>query len=106
VNSRVCVKRVEKDSLKDEYYGVLKEIVEIEFLDHPSQKIMLFKCDWFDQSPNYGVRMHNSYKIADINHKISYPKSDPYVLAQQAKKIYYTSFLGCKKPRSDWLVVC
>jgi hypothetical protein len=50
----------------DAYYGVLSEVVELEYLGHDN-KVVLFRCDWFD-SVN-GVCKHDTYNIMDVDTK-------------------------------------
>jgi hypothetical protein len=44
--------------------------------------------------------------LVDVNSKRSYPKFDPFVLAQQAQQVYFATYQGTKRPKSDWMVVC
>ena len=81
-NSGVCVKGVGNGTLDSDYYGIVKEIIEVEFPQIPIQKTVLFKCDWFDSTTNRGVKVHPQYKLVDINHKRKYTKFNPFVLAQ------------------------
>jgi hypothetical protein len=63
---------------------MLKEVIEVRFSGHSTMKVVLFKFDWFTYSSNWGMRVYPQYKLVDINHKMSYPKYDSFVLAQQA----------------------
>jgi hypothetical protein len=51
-NYRVCVKGGEHDNNGVDYYGILKEVIELQYLGHPMMSVVLFKCDWFDPIPN------------------------------------------------------
>jgi hypothetical protein len=43
-NYRICVKG-SKNKNSSDYYGVLKEIIEIQFPGYLTMKVMIFKCD-------------------------------------------------------------
>jgi hypothetical protein len=53
--------------------------------------VVLFKCDWFDPTPNRGTIVHPQYLLVDINSKRSYPKFDPFVVAQQAQQVCFAT---------------
>jgi hypothetical protein len=44
--------------------------------------------------------------LVDVNSKRSYPKFDPFVLAQQAQPVYFATYPGIRRPKSDWMAVC
>jgi hypothetical protein len=58
VNHRVCVKGGENENSCVDYCGVLKEVIEVQFSGHPILSVVLFKCDWFDPTPNRGTRVY------------------------------------------------
>ncbi|KAK2395909.1 hypothetical protein QL285_057599 [Trifolium repens] len=89
-NHNVCVRGGQLDSLENDYYGVLIDIVELEYTGHPTKKVVLFQCDWFDPSPQ-GTKMDN-YGNVEIKKSRRYKNYDPFILAQQANQIYFTSF--------------
>jgi hypothetical protein len=60
---------------------------EVQFSGHLVLSVVLFKCDWFDPTPNRGTRVHPQYKLVHVNSKRSYPKFDPFVLTQQAQQV-------------------
>lgn len=65
------------------YYGV---IVEIWLIDYSHFKIPLFKCDWVDNKNGFKVD-ELGFTIVDLA-RIGY-KSDSFILASQAKKVFY-----------------
>ncbi|XP_026384763.1 uncharacterized protein LOC113280337 [Papaver somniferum] len=68
---------------KASYYGVLQEIWE---LDYCERKVHLFKCNWVDNK--HGVKRDAlGYKIVDLT-MLGY-KNDPFILASQAKQVFY-----------------
>jgi hypothetical protein len=46
------VKGGENENSGVDYYGVLKEVIEVQFPSHSVLFVVLFKCDWFDPTPN------------------------------------------------------
>jgi hypothetical protein len=102
----MCVKGSENDNNGVDYYGVLKEVVELIFPGHPIISVVLFKCDWFDPTPNRGTRVHPYSKLVDVNRKRSYPKFDHFVLAEQAHQVCFATYPSAKRPKSDWMAVC
>jgi hypothetical protein len=101
LNHGVYVKGSENENNRVDYYGLLKEVIEVHFPGHPVLSVALFKCDWFDSTPNQGTRVHPQYKLVDVNSKRSYPRFDPFVLAAQAQQVYFASYPGIRRPKSD-----
>jgi hypothetical protein len=100
-NQEVCVKGGKHDNNGVDYYGVLKEVLKLQFPGYPVISVVLFKCDWFDPTPNRGTRVHLQYKLVDVNIKRSYPKFDSFMLAQQAQQVYFAIYLETNRPNSD-----
>lgn len=101
-NSGVCVKGGTSNDGSTDYYGILQEIIEVELPFAPPQKVVMFKCDWYDPIKNRGVKIHPNYNLIDINHKRRYSNYDPFILANQASQVYYMPYTGCKRSKSDW----
>ncbi|KAL4567614.1 hypothetical protein LXL04_023203 [Taraxacum kok-saghyz] len=101
MNSGVCIS---SDSC--DYYGKLLEILEVEYPGLPIKSAVLFRCDWYDPTPNVGVKVHNEYKLVDINKRRKFKQFEPFVLALQATQVYYMPYPSMKKDNSDWLAVC
>ena len=55
-----------------EYYVVLREVIELEHLDKPIKRVVLFLCKWFDPRSSHGTRVHPFYKIVKVNHSREY----------------------------------
>ncbi|XP_026444127.1 uncharacterized protein LOC113344345 [Papaver somniferum] len=76
---------------KTSYNGVLQEIWE---LDYCERKIHLFKCNWVDN--NRGVKRdilgYNIVELTMLGHK-----NDPFILASQARKVFYVKDQKDKK---------
>ncbi|RDY10869.1 hypothetical protein CR513_04542, partial [Mucuna pruriens] len=64
-----------------------------EYTSYPIMKLVFFKCDWFDNTPNIGTKVHNKYQIIELRESRRYNKAyDPFIFAQQDKQIYYTLY--------------
>ncbi|XP_049388507.1 uncharacterized protein LOC125852871 [Solanum stenotomum] len=106
-NSGVCIKGTNYSADDNDYYGVLTEILELEYKGSTLiKKTVLFKCEWFDPTPNVGMKIHPQYKLVDINHKRKLKKYEPFVLAMQAAQVYYASYPSLRRDKSDWWAVC
>ncbi|XP_019184592.1 PREDICTED: uncharacterized protein LOC109179541 [Ipomoea nil] len=67
------------------YYGLIEEIWE---LDYKVFKIPLFKCSWVDN--RRGVRIDElGFTLVDFE-RLGY-HDDPFILASQAKQVFYVS---------------
>jgi hypothetical protein len=91
-NHSVCVKSGENVNSSVDYYGVLNEVIEVQFPSKSVLSVVLFKYDWFDPTPNRGTRVHPQYKLVDVNSNRSDPKFDPFVLAWQAQQVYFATY--------------
>ena len=96
-NSGVCVKGTNYTIDETDYYGQLQEVVELEYTGWPIKRIVLFKCEWFDITPNVGTRIHKQYKLVDVNHTRRYAQDEQFVLAMQAQQVYYCTYLSLKR---------
>ena len=105
-NSGVCVKGTNYTIDETDYYGQLQEVVELEYLGWPIKRTVLFKCEWFDITPNVGTRIHKQYKLVDVNHTRRYAQDEPFVLAMQAQQVYYCTYLSLKRDTRSWWAVC
>ena len=77
------------------YYGVLEEIIQLSYLNGCS--VYLFKCKWFNTS-----RIKVESNITSVYVKEECYKDDPFILASQAKLIYYLRDI---KNENDWRIV-
>ena len=92
-NSGVCTKGQNYSHKTNDWYGQLRKVVEVEYLNWPIKRTILFMCDWFDPTPNMGIRVHKQYKY------------EPFVLAMQATQVYFYSYPSLQKDKVDWWVV-
>ncbi|KAK6791414.1 hypothetical protein RDI58_010495 [Solanum bulbocastanum] len=86
-----------------EYYGVIQEIIEVRYSGWPKKKIVLFRCEWFDPS-HRGTKMDHQHNIIEVKHTRKYRSYDPFIIAQNAKQLYYASYL-LRRDKADWWVV-
>jgi len=93
MNYRVCVKG--DDHSKDEenyFYGIIKEITQLEYIGEPTKHLVLFNCQWFDFERNRGVKVHKEYDIFEVHHRRRYSNYDPFILAANAIQVYYMPY--------------
>ena len=68
------------------YYGILEEIVKLTFSG--AYSVTLLKCKWFNTDPRRKkIIIENN--ITSINTSGEWYKDDPYILANQAKQVFY-----------------
>jgi len=98
-NSGVCIKGSTSSEFKVDYYGRLKEVIELQY--HSEQnKVFLFKCYWYDTTDR-GIRVDPHYGLVEINSKARHRNvNDIFVFAKQCQQVYYTYTLSFKKDRS------
>ncbi|KAH0742801.1 hypothetical protein KY290_030794 [Solanum tuberosum] len=69
------------------YYGVLTEIVELQYFG--GKRIVLFKCDWWDvDNSGNGVKI-DKHDYVSVNTKRKLATNEPFVLASQVEQIFY-----------------
>jgi hypothetical protein len=96
-NSGVVVRSEHKTSII-EYYGELKNILELRY---PGQnRVYLFECDWWDTRSTRGIKIDHGFTIVNTSHK--WYESDPFILATQAAQVFY---LNDPKLGDSWKVV-
>ncbi|OIT29979.1 hypothetical protein A4A49_45104 [Nicotiana attenuata] len=106
-NSGVCIKGTNYSVDDSDYYGVLTDILELEYKGSEYiKRTVLFKCEWFDPTPKAGMKIHPQYKLVDINHEKKLKKYEPFVLEMQAAQVYYTTYPSLRRDKSEWWAVC
>ncbi|KAK6803403.1 hypothetical protein RDI58_001187 [Solanum bulbocastanum] len=86
-----------------DYFGVLHEILELEYSGWPIKRIVLFQCKWFDPTSR-GTRELKQHNIIEVKHTRKYEAYDPFIIAQNAKQVYYAPY-PWRREKSDWWVV-
>ncbi|MED6158230.1 hypothetical protein PIB30_030852 [Stylosanthes scabra] len=52
------------------WYGILNEILELVYLGEPSNRVVLFRCEWYDPARPRGTRSHKDYQITEVNSRL------------------------------------
>ncbi|KAL3838469.1 hypothetical protein ACJIZ3_023060 [Penstemon smallii] len=94
-NCGVVVK-VEEESGYRDYYGVLIDIIQLDYLGN--NHVVLFKCDWYEGRSI----QKDKYNSTSINMSKPWKTKEPYVLASQAQQVFYVNDI---KLGNDWKVV-
>nr|GEV87197.1 hypothetical protein [Tanacetum cinerariifolium] len=70
------------------YYGLLEEIMKLNYLTH--QKVILFRCKWFktNNTRTSSLRVTKN-NITSISTKNDWWKKNQYILATQARQVFY-----------------
>ncbi|XP_050238240.2 uncharacterized protein LOC126687726 [Mercurialis annua] len=106
MNSGVCVKGSLYGPAESDFYGVLTDIIELEYPALPIKRTVLFKCNWFDPTKTVGMLVHPRYNIVDVNHRRRYNKYEPFILAEQSDQVHYLPYPSKKRDKKDWWAVC
>lgn len=70
-----------------EYYGVLTEILEIQYLG--GRRVPLFRCNWVDVfNKDRGIRI-DKYGLTSVNLQGLLQTDEPFVLASQAAQVFF-----------------
>lgn len=101
-NSGVCVKgSCYEDDDHVDYYGVIEEIWELSY-GFMYDKVVLFKCFWFDTRK--WMQVHPKNGMVQIKHKSRASKDDPFILASQAQQVYYLRYVSATREHKQWWV--
>ena len=106
INSGVCIKGINYSTSESDYYGVLQEIIELEYLGLPLKRTVLFNCQWYHPTPNVGTVVHPVYNIIDVNTRRKYAKYEPFILAAQAHQVYFCTYPSKRRDKINWVAVC
>ncbi|KAK1393458.1 DUF4216 domain-containing protein [Heracleum sosnowskyi] len=104
-NSGVCIKGSNYSESSNDYFGILDEILIIEYPRFPIKRTSLFKCEWFDPTLNTGTRVHQRYNIVEVHRRKRLSVYEPFVLAMQATQVYFCNYPSLRRDKVDWLVV-
>ncbi|XP_048317949.1 uncharacterized protein LOC107425359 [Ziziphus jujuba] len=69
-----------------DFYGVIEDILMLDYRSKHS--VVLFRCAWFDTNVKK-KKMITEFQIISINVTSYWYKNDPFVLASQAKQVFY-----------------
>ncbi|XP_021991209.1 uncharacterized protein LOC110887964 [Helianthus annuus] len=102
-NFGVCVRGETYNAEESDYYGLLDEILELQYDCNVPQTVVLFKCTWFDNKRGVVV---NKNKLVDVNQKFQLQSDDHFILASQAEQVFYTPYHAITRDTKDlWAVV-
>jgi hypothetical protein len=75
-----------------DYYGRLENVYELNFNKTNIQlNLVVFKCHWFDPSP-VGTRITKSIGLVEVRPSTTYRGADVFIVAHQAKQVYYLPY--------------
>jgi len=91
-NSGVCVRGSCYSEYEVDYYGLLDEVLEIEYHGYGLGRcvVPIFRCTWFDTVN--GVRVDPKHNLVDVKHRSRLRSDDPFILASQAEQVYYVPY--------------
>ena len=99
-NSGVVVQGDHGENTID-FYGILQEVLEVEYLGQ-NKRVLVFKCDWFNVGDRNGLQIDRESGVASVNMSRKWYIDQPYILASQAKQVYFACDL---KLGNNWHVV-
>lgn len=100
-NYGVYVQGGENETINNDYYGILTDIIEVYYTGWQTKMLVLFKCDWFDPTPNQGTKIENNGHV-EVKASKKYKHYDPFIFSQQPKQVYFAQY---PEGHNDWLVV-
>ncbi|XP_056848905.1 uncharacterized protein LOC108829822 [Raphanus sativus] len=78
------------------YYGRVTDII---LVDYKIFYVPLFRCQWAVKGN--GVKIEDGFTLVNMNHSQASFTSDPYILASQAKQVFYSR----EDESSNWYIV-
>ncbi|KAL4570931.1 hypothetical protein LXL04_026596 [Taraxacum kok-saghyz] len=102
-NSGVCVRGTCYNEAESDYFGLLNEVLEVEYQGMGRCIVVLFKCTWFD--PIEGVKVLTKHNLVDIKYKSRLRNDDPFILASQVEQVYYVPYPSMKDLNDWWAVI-
>ncbi|WMV45450.1 hypothetical protein MTR67_038835 [Solanum verrucosum] len=69
----------------------------------PKKTTVLFRCEWFDPS-HRGTKVDHQHNIIEVKHTRKYISYDPFIIAQNAKQVYYAPY-QLRRDKADWWIV-
>jgi hypothetical protein len=91
-----------------DYYGRLEKVYELKFnRTNIELKLVVFQCHWFDPrtGPHGGQRNDPSIGLVEVKPSTTYSGADVFVVAHQAKQVYYLPYPCQKENLKGWEVV-
>ncbi|WMV40936.1 hypothetical protein MTR67_034321 [Solanum verrucosum] len=85
----VVVGENDKNSEKVDYYGILTDVIELQFIS--DRRVILFRCNWFDVYDKIKGIKRDEYDFVSVNPSRFLKTNEPFVLANQASQVFYAS---------------
>ncbi|KAK4709718.1 hypothetical protein R3W88_004231 [Solanum pinnatisectum] len=79
----------DKDSENLDYYGVLIDVIELQFV--MDRRVVLFRCNWFDVCDEIKGVKKDEYDFVSVNPARLLKTNEPFVLANQASQVFYAN---------------
>ena len=92
----------EGDNSGVEYYGVLEEVLRVEYLGKPIKQRVLFHYDWFDPANPLGTRYSRVNCTYEVNHNRRYAKYDPFIITDVAYQVFYLPYPVGVPQKGNW----
>jgi hypothetical protein len=94
---------VTPDVDQEDYYGTVEEIYELEYHGEKAPKPVIFKCQCFNPAVS---RKYPKFGIVETRQDSFYPGDDVYIVAQQARQVYYCPYACKTDPHlQGWYIV-
>ena len=98
-NYGVGVYGTKEGDIEYNYYGVLKDIVQPEYVSEPLKRCVRFSCEWFDPRLNRGTRSHKLSKLIEVHHTRRYQKYDQFIFPNTASQVYFMPHVDRSRDR-------
>ncbi|WMV10036.1 hypothetical protein MTR67_003421 [Solanum verrucosum] len=85
----VVVGENDKDSDSLDYYGVLTDVIELQFV--MDRRVILFRCNWFDVYDEIRGVKKDEYDFVSVNPSRFLKTNEPFILADQASQVFYAN---------------
>ncbi|KAH0709578.1 hypothetical protein KY284_011005 [Solanum tuberosum] len=85
----VVVGESDKDSENVDYYGILTDVIELQFIS--IKRVILFRCNWFDVYDKVKRVKRDEYDFVSVNPSRFLKTNEPFVLANQASQVFYAN---------------
>ncbi|KAL3358884.1 hypothetical protein AABB24_015793 [Solanum stoloniferum] len=83
-NSGIVVEGYHENEVID-FYGIIVDIIELEYIE--GNRVVLFKCKWFDLRKKTGMQKDKNFTNINVNR--FWYEHDSFVLATQANQVFY-----------------
>lgn len=95
--SGVCAGEYQDETMI--YYGVLLEVLELDYI--LGRKVFMFRCKWYNTDAK-GKKMLVDHKLTSIDITSKWYVDEPFILANQAQQVFYLKDMARGK---NWMVV-